>query len=1559
MKRARAFARALSVAVGAVLTFVVAVVAAVFLHMDLPCARRVAVAQVDVLLQPVLQGKIEVRGIERLRLSGVDGVEVRIVDPEGVTVILAQGVSARISVWGIVRSALFGKEDIDVALSRVSVDHVDVNLDIASDGVLRILHAIEPKSGPKSGTPPRGVRIALPKVEVTHSWIHGPVAGTPVIDLETVALRGGLLFQNKQVSIDVAHVALQARGLPNGLNPVGEIEAHLRVPSKTGKDIGLEAGFTGVLGAVPITLSGSIDGRLVDGSVDLPTVSAETLRGLWPEAPLFESVGVHLEGHGELPSVVVTAEATLGHGTVDAVAQLELVDDAPSGIVRVHADRIDARAFSTKAPRSQLGFVLGAGFAGKPGKPVHGELSLEVTPGTVGAEVVPHATFAGDFTVDPKALGGDKTLRAQGTIEEAGAPINVSLDLRPSAGPTAKGEVVVFAVTSQVPSLAGVRRLKLPAALGGHGSVAAKGTVRLPSGTLDATVNAEADGLALGESSVETVKVSGHASGTLQAPSLESTVTVDGARQGEISFSHAELSTKGPLLDQAISFLARGSRADLDMHADLDTHGRPTLNGLTVSAKHDGIALVVHADSVSGSAGQLVAKNVTAEGLGSAVTGEVRLTPDALLLTASTKGVELDRLSRLAGYSTLLHGGKAAFDVDVQVHGKNAVCKFLVDVSHAAVPDFDDVSAHVDARMDGRTITGTAHVAVDQIGTFDVKDSVVQVGGKGPLDLKSWRQAWGQLAVSGLVDLAKLAANPAIGHALPFSEMAGQVYFEGLTARDSATDYTPELVLSGRTHGLVLAQRGAWRTEGTDFQIDSKIDGESGFAELAVRAADKDGVLVGLDAKSDALPYVALIDGTEPVLTLLKETGFVATIVVPRRSLARLPEALRKKKIDATGDLEATINVTGSAEAPHVDVVARAYDLLAGGASHTAALGLDILAAYDGQKANVTFKGRAGGAQVLDGDASVVAPVDALLRGDFEAWYASAALRLTDFPLAAVPEKEHTVRGNVSGVVSIDKLHWDATAKAKLELGGLQVGSEKYAGLSVDVTTDAHSLVASTSLGAPGKDGANDGTTARTGTMEAKAKAGLHWGADVAPSLDAAEPVVVSFKANHFRVGSLRPFTSATLSELDGTVDGDASITLDPKTSQATMKGTVTLDDGVIQLASSGQEFHKAHAKLTLAPGGMVRLEDISALGLSGKLMGSGVARMRGLGLAEARLDLRIPKGQAIPLDVQGAEMGEVDGDVSIALTAGQKIAVNVTIPTLHVQLPIANTHQVESLDPPDSVSVGTRRGKETLALALAKPIEEAAEPAQAPTEIDVAIHLGSDVTVKRGTQLRAELGGDPSLKITGETRMSGQVILKAGTLDVQGKRFEIEKGGTVSFVGSDPSNPEAVVTASWTAPDGTRVYADFIGPLKTGKVKLRSEPVLPDNEIVALILFGTSDGASSTASTQSTTASAGAAATAEATQGLSQGLDQLTGLDVSARVDTTDAANPRPELEVQIARDISAQIAFVIGTPAPGQNTDRTFLTLDWRFFRNWSLETTFGDAGSSMADVIWQYRY
>src|ERR1019366_8664842 len=114
------------------------------------------------------------------------------------------------------------------------------------------------------------------------------------------------------------------------------------------------------------------------------------------------------------------------------------------------------------------------------------------------------------------------------------------------------------------------------------------------------------------------------------------------------------------------------------------------------------------------------------------------------------------------------------------------------------------LSAHVDARMEGRRITGNGHASIDQVGTVDLNSSVIEVGGGGPLRPESWKHAWGQVGFSGTLDLARLA-KLLPKNTLPFGEMAGQVYFEAMGERESESDFTPALKLSARTNGLVLS----------------------------------------------------------------------------------------------------------------------------------------------------------------------------------------------------------------------------------------------------------------------------------------------------------------------------------------------------------------------------------------------------------------------------------------------------------------------------------------------------------------------------------------------------------------------------------------------------------------------------------------------------------------------------------------------------------------------------------------------------------------------------------
>src|SRR5262249_36318842 len=118
---------------------------------------------------------------------------------------------------------------------------------------------------------------------------------------------------------------------------------------------------------------------------------------------------------------------------------------------------------------------------------------------------------------------------------------------------------------------------------------------------------------------------------------------------------------------------------------------------------------------------------------------------------------------------------------------------------------------------------------------------------------------------------------------------------------------------------------------------------------------------------------------------------------------------------------------------------------------------------------------------------------------------------------------------------------------------------------------------------------------------------------------------------------------------------------------------------------------------------------------------------------------------------------------------------------------------------------------------------------------------------------------------------------------------------------------------------------------------------------------------AGDTANQSMLASAAGGAATQQLNQALGGGNRALDKLGLAGGISTkndTSQVNPPPQVAVPIARDISVQVALGRG-PLPLTQPDSTFLTLDWRFLRKWSLETTVGDAGTSIVNVIWQHRY
>jgi translocation and assembly module TamB len=689
-----------------------------------------------------------------------------------------------------------------------------------------------------------------------------------------------------------------------------------------------------------------------------------------------------------------------------------------------------------------------------------------------------------------------------------------------------------------------------------------------------------------------------------------------------------------------------------------------------------------------------------------------------------------------------------------------------------------------------------------------------------------------------------------------------------------------------------------------------------------------------------------------------------AKLVVPKRSFDRMPAIVGVKNV--SGSVEAQLDIGGTPIEPSVAIVAHARGVRSGIMPIAQATDTDVGARYDGRAADLLVKTRMQGRDVLEVASHVDARMQDLLEGPpgkEPAWIASSRVNLTSFPLETVGAlADRQVRGRVSGEATLTGLHQDAKLAAHVVFDGLSVGRVRYEKARIDVdTTDG-------TLNAKARFEQQDGWADLTATT------GLAWGAAVAPSLRDDHPIDARFVAKSFRAAAIQPFVEGTLNGLDGRIDADARAAISPAKKDARLEGRIALREGKVQLAAMGEELRGVRADVRLNPNGTILVEDLYARGATGEVSGDAKIELAGMRLARATANMRIPEKRAFDVAVNGQPLGEVFGEVKLdAQTSedGKRTAVVVDVPKFSVTLPQNTKTGVQGLGENEKIRVGVYRDRDTLVkLPLDREDfmkhDEATQKAEAVADgsrLVVDVKLGH-VDVARGNMLRATVTGNPKITIAGgETRITGQVRVEKGWVDVQGKKFEIERG-TVTFNGEPEPNPIVVATAEWTAADDSHIYADFVGPVKTGKVTLRSEPPRPKNEILAMILFGTADGANPSPppagkqpnGTQKAALGIGGGFAA---QGLTEALDDLAGIQATARIDTTTSNNPRPEVEFQVSPKVSVEFTHVIGTPPVTEPPDKNLGTVEWRFHKNWSAEVTVGDRGRQLLDLIWQRRY
>jgi translocation and assembly module TamB len=1527
MPRVRGAARALV----ACAIVVLAIAAAVPLSLRFPPVRRVVATRVNRLLASTFAGTVTIDRIGSLALNHIDGVDAHVADPTGRIVLRVEGTSARLSTWALVRSAIAKRGEIVVDLPELSFTRVDAILDPDDSGALRIARAFELRPDPtRSDAPGRGVRVTLPRMLLAHATVHLQ-AGAAAVDTAAVEMDNaevGVRFAEGTLAVDLGRAPVVVRGIPGGVASHGLVEAHLTQPS-----LRVRALWDGSVGAIGERANLAYEDGHIDGVLDVAPARPEDMGAVWPDCPISVTTGLHIEGHGTLPHVDVSAHATLGTAMLDVIGAV-VVRPEPKAALHFEGAGVDVHAVLPAAPASHISASGDVEVTAKPSGAVDGHATVVLLGGTLGSARIPQAALAGDFA---RSIAGEVTAHAELTLREPGARGVVELQLTPKEG----ASVLAFegdANAARLDELAPLYRLAT-----GSANVHATGAIDFGTETLDARLSAAFGNLVARDASVQSARVRAHATGPLRSPSVDLAIDAEGLERDGVRLS--------------------AIRAEGRVTAD----GGLALHDIRLDIAGDGAPMHARSSLVRISGDTLGVNDAVVEGLGAPLTATLMVSQSAGVVRAKCDALDLARIASFAGVSGM--HGKLALDVDASIGRGSARGRIAVDLQHAAFSGIGDASAQIEAAVDGRRASGHATARIEDIGTIELHSTSVNVGDGALLTASPWRNAWGAVEFDARVDLARLVARlPA--KALPLDSVLGTLELRGKASRDSHDDATPGIEIVAHTTGLVLAGRSppsvreqssradgipvaahTWRIAGIDPTLSLTVDGDTGSTALQAQMGDAAGTMVAIDARSNAVPYAILFSDESP-LAALGKMPFEARISIPPRPLDSLPPEWGLGSMG--GKLQANLTWKGSVLSPTIGATAS----LTGGNLNPSVvslpLDLTVGARYDGARVDAAVKAMSRRGQVLDATVTVVAHAQDLLAGlsgESIPWTASARAKLDRLPLHSIALLDDgQVRGNVSGQVSIDGLHEDARASLALDFDGLEVGGVPCRSSSVRMTTDGRILDASARLDQ------NDGF------MEARARVGVRWGSANAPTIDVSQTAETSLEAKQFRAAFLLPFVTKWMGDLDGRIDADVHAQFAGGGTTVRPEGTIAFEGGTFELTSFGGPFHGASAKLTLTPDGVIRLQDVTARGVSGSIRAAASARFDGVSVGGVRASLRIPSKDPLPLVFDGVQLGMLDGDFEVAVDrAGptQGLDVVVDVAAAHVELPTgASSLDVQSLGDVEGVKVGLRPGGGPFIEAPLDSSQANADERSGArrSPVHIAVRL-RDMQVSRGTDLAVRLEGQPTIAMTDETRVSGQIRMLRGSIDVLGKPFAIDRG-TVTFVGNDATNPQIVLAASWTAPDLTHLYADFVGPLKTGKVRLRSEPSKSQSEILALILFGATDEQS--ASPMAT--AAGGAATQplnRALGGVDRALENL-GLagGITTKIDTSQTY-PRPEVEVQVARDISLQIAWVLGVPPPGTNPDSTLVTLNWHFLRQWSLETTVGDFGTSIVDVVWQHRY
>jgi len=230
-----------------------------------------------------------------------------------------------------------------------------------------------------------------------------------------------------------------------------------------------------------------------------------------------------------------------------------------------------------------------------------------------------------------------------------------------------------------------------------------------------------------------------------------------------------------------------------------------------------------------------------------------------------------------------------------------------------------------------------------------------------------------------------------------------------------------------------------------------------------------------------------------------------------------------------------------------------------------------------------------------------------------------------------------------------------------------------------------------------------------------------------------------------------------------------------------------------------------------------------------------------GRGTVTGRGSVGLASNAGFPIDVRlnfdraqlarGDALGAtVSGEVAItnSRAGGALVRGDLSLPEVRYQIIRQGAAQVAELQ-------GVRRKGEP----LVRPDQINRQASAAPSiwNLDLRLRANNQVFVS-GMGLESEWSTD--LRIQGTTatpRMVGEARAIRGTYSFAGQRFELARG-EVAFTGSQPPNPRINVALEGEVEEVT-ITINVTGSAFNPQIRFASSPALPQDEIMARLLFG------------------------------------------------------------------------------------------------------------------------